>query len=349
METQRTRSPLGMSLVCLFAVVGTAAMIGVDAIEWFYRHSRQHEAYDYDEIVAFMSLFTIIGLLVLSVIQRRRVVHELELRRKADEALNALNRELERRVEQRTSELEAELCERRAAEARLEESQHQLRRLSAEVSATESRERRRIADELHDNIGHSLAMASNELRILSATARPEPFRRSLASIIERIHESIRYSRSLVSDLKSPVSDLLPFDAAVRWLAEDVLKESRVQVTVEVQGEPQLPAGEDRDQVMLVLREVLVNIVKHAEARSVHIVVRAETGRALIYVADDGIGFEIDHASPLNVAGGPGFGLHTAADRLHRLGGRLSVQSRPGRGTWVSLAVPIAEARIERLA
>lgn len=349
MTVEKARTALGVPLVILVAIVGTVIMVAFDAYDWFYRHTRRGEAYDYDEIVAFMSLFLIGGLLVLSICQRRRAVRELVRRREADEALSTLNRELERRVEQRTAELEAELDERRRAEARLEESQRQLRRMSAEVSAAEDRERRRIAAELHDNIGHQLAIVNNELSLLNSPECPEPYRQGLAIVSERVKDAIRYSRNLVFDLSSPVSDLLPFDSAVRWLAEDVLNGSQIDVTVDIQGEPELPPGEDRAQFVLTLREVLVNIVKHAEAHSVQIVVRAEQGNAVVYVADDGIGFEIDHESPFSPSGGPGFGLHTAANRLERLGGRLSLQSRPGRGTWVSLTVPVSRTSMEELA
>jgi signal transduction histidine kinase len=336
-----SRPPIGLPLVILAAIAGTAVMVALDAYEWFYHHSRRGEGFDYDEVVAFMSLFMVVGLLVLAIGQRRQAIRELERRREVEEALHRLNQELENRVRQQTAEMNEELEERKRAEERLGQSQRQLRRLSAELYDAEERQRRRIATELHDNVGNSLAIVSNQLSILESSSWPEPCRVTMAEISERVAESIRYSRSLVSKLSSPLSEYLPLDSAVRWLAEDILHENHIAVDLDVDGAVDFPAGDERALFLLALQEILVNVVKHARARSVQITLRAEAESLRAYVADDGVGFDVAAISPPASAGDMGFGLQTVADRMEALGGSVSVQSRPGRGTWVSLSVPLA--------
>ena len=122
MGGQPTRSIAAPFLILLLAVAGTAVMALLDAYEWFYRHSRDLEAYAYDEIVVFLSLFIVLGLLGRSNQQVRRANLELKRRRLAEAALMRFKQHLEDRVEERTTQLRAHLEERERAEKGLEAS-----------------------------------------------------------------------------------------------------------------------------------------------------------------------------------------------------------------------------------
>jgi signal transduction histidine kinase len=334
------RHGIGLLLVFVFAGVGTALMAAVDAYEWFYRHSRRYEEYSYDEIVPFMFLFLVLGLLGLSNYQVRRASVELKRRELAEAALKRHKHHLEDRVLERTVELRAQLEERERAENRLEESRQQLRRLSAELSEVQDRERRRIASELHDNIGHTLAIINNQLEMLKAGACPDACAQAKVEMGDLVADSIRFTRALSFELSSPLSAYLPLGSAIQWLTDEILKTSRIIANVEIHGDPEFPAGDDRALFFLVLREVFVNIVKHSRARSVAISVRGEDGRVIVDVSDDGIGFDVSSATGPPSSGSPRFGLRTVSERMLHLQGSVAVESTAGRGTSVSLMVPV---------
>lgn len=329
-------------VVILLAATGTAVMAALDAFEWFYRHSRSLEDYAYDEIVVFMSLFSVFGLLAISVRQTRRYSSVLTKSRAAESALRRLKQHLENQVALRAAELEDQLGQCERAERRIRRRETELRRLSSELSTVRDGERRQIASDLHDTFGNSLAIINYQLEMLKGHQCPDRCRQINIEIGEVVAESIRFIRELNSRLSMPLTEHLPLGSAVAWLAEEILGPSRIAVKVRVDGEPVFPAGEQRSALMLVLRELFVNILKHAGAHTVKVVVRGHPGGIEIRVRDDGTGFESPRSDSGSIAADSHHGLRTIRERMLLLRGSVSIDSTPGTGTSVILTVPVVQ-------
>ncbi|MHC4497517.1 MAG: PAS domain-containing sensor histidine kinase [Planctomycetota bacterium] len=259
-------------------------------------------------------------------------------RRKAEQALQKAHDELESRVQQRTAqlanaveELQNEIDERKRA-------QEQLRHLAKELTLAEERLRRRIAANVHDHIGQNLAISKIKLESLREVASSPKLAAPLDEIRELIAQTIESSRSLTFELSPPVLYELGFEAAVEWLVRDARQKHGLSADFKNDGRPKLLSHDISVLLFQAVRELLVNIAKHAQAQNVT-VSTANTGDQIqVTVEDDGIGFDTADTSSGDYRKGA-FGLFSIRERLRSIGGRFCVESEPGRGTRVTVAVP----------
>lgn len=236
-----------------------------------------------------------------------------------------------------------DITERKRTEARLQDYQQQLRRLASEISLAEEKERRRIASELHDGAIQNLALAKIKLGELEKSQDQGKRGASLDEIRELLELSIHDARSLIFELSPPVLYELGLAAAVEWLGEQFQTRYRIACRV-VAEQGNVPLQVDFEVVLFqVLRELLVNVVKHANATRVEITLRRMGERLAMQVNDDGDGF--DAAAVVSGSGG-GFGLFNIRERLQLLGATFEIESGPG--TRVTVTAPLAtEALKER--
>lgn len=215
-----------------------------------------------------------------------------------------------------------------------------LRSLTSELVLTEERERRRVAVFLHDVIGQALALCKIRIRSLqkrSAAAQAEP---DLGEVLGLVDESIRNTRSLTFDLCPPVLHHLAFPAALRSLVEQLLSGHDLVLEFSDGGAAVALKEEKRLVAYHVVREIVVNSIKHAHAHTVHLNVGVDDGTMTITVADDGVGFCDAAAGPAGSNGG--FGLFNIRERLAGLGGALDIRSDNGRGTVAIVTIPTDE-------
>jgi signal transduction histidine kinase len=207
--------------------------------------------------------------------------------------------------------------------------------MTFEAAAVEERERRRIAADLHDGVGSSLAAAQLKLDALRV-APGESARAALTGELSALlAQSIDAMRSLMFDLSPPILYDLGLTAALGWLTEEIEKRYGLRVTFDEQVS-EFPLDEViAASLFRVVRELLINVSKHARVAEANLVLRREKDRVRIEVIDGGAGFE------KGVRGnGYGFGLFNVRERISRLGGTVEIKTAPGEGTHVTLSVPL---------
>ncbi len=241
----------------------------------------------------------------------------------------------------------ADITDRKQAEEDIRTYQEQLQSLASELSLTEERERRRLATDLHDHIGQALALSKIKLGVLQKTVIVENQAKSLGEVRELIEQMIQDTRSLTFELSLPVLYELGFEAAVEWYAKHVRAQHGIKVDVQ---QDMLPIPMD-DEIKVLLfrsvRELMINIVKHAKARNARVTIRRAGDDVNIEVEDDGVGIK-DVRRDHRLKSNGGFGLFSIRERLHYLGGQVQVESENTQGTRITLIVPLQHARKAQL-
>jgi PAS domain S-box-containing protein len=237
----------------------------------------------------------------------------------------------------------ADITDRKKAEEDIRTYQEQLQSLASLLSLTEERERRRLATDLHDHIGQALAISKIKLGVLQKSVIAEDQAKPLGEVRELIEQMIQDTRSLTFELSLPILYELGFEAAVEWYAKHVRSQHGIMVDVQ---KDMLPIPMD-DEIKVLLfrsvRELMINIVKHAQARNARVTIRREGGDVNIDVEDDGVGIQ-DVLRDVKLKSNGGFGLFSIRERLHYLGGRVQVESGNGQGTRITLMVPLQNAK-----
>jgi PAS domain S-box-containing protein len=232
----------------------------------------------------------------------------------------------------------ADITQRKQAEEDIRTYQEQLQSLASELSLTEERERHRLATDLHDHIGQALAVSKIKLGILQKSGISPDQAKPLSEVRELIEQMIQDTRSLTFELSLPVLYELGFESAVEWFAKHIRTQHGIRVEVQKDLVP-IPM-DDEIKVLLFrsVRELMINIVKHAQARNARVTIRREDDGINIEVEDDGVGIK-DVPRDSRLKSDSGFGLFSIRERLHYLGGRVQVESEEGRGTKITMMVP----------
>jgi PAS domain S-box-containing protein len=241
-----------------------------------------------------------------------------------------------------TERKQAEEAQRKAhaeLESRVRERTEQLTSLTAELSLAEEQERRRIATELHDQVGQTLILSKMKLDSLSHTIPPESFDKIVVEIREYLNQSIEEIRSLTFQLSPPLLYEVGFEAAVEWLGEEFEEKYGFQVEFKDDGKTKLINEETSVALYQMVRELLVNVAKHAKAKRVRISVEKVSSKIKISVTDDGSGF--DRLNGMRRKDKKrGFGLFNIRQRIEYMGGEVAIESEIGQGTCVTLLLPV---------
>jgi len=244
--------------------------------------------------------------------------------RQSEEQLQRLNETLEQRVVERTA-----LAEQRAG---------QLRRLAAELTQAEERERHRLARVLHDQLQQILVAARVRLSIVRNHAENRLLLPMIEPIDELLQQAIGESQSLTVALSPPVLYDRGLIGGLEWLARQTQDTHPLTVTLDADSAAEPEELDTRVLLFQSVRELLLNIVKHAQATHVCIrLAREGDDRLSLTVADDGVGFD---GAELQRQGKPGgFGLFSIRERLELIDGRLEINSTPGQGTRMQISLP----------
>ena len=227
----------------------------------------------------------------------------------------------------------------------LKQLSEKLRNLYSELMLTEERERRRIATELHDRIGHALAGTKIGLEAIAQTSDHDQ-RRRLSDIIRVVDQSITDTRTLTFELSPPILYHLGLGAALDWLCEETQNKHGLKVSF---TDNALDTVVDQETAVLcfqIVRELLFNAVKHARAGRIDLMLRSEENRLHAVIADDGIGFDYAGQVSGDISSGSGFGLFSINERLRLVGGNMEIDTGEGMGTRIDIVVPLKNAEEE---
>jgi len=260
--------------------------------------------------------------------------HDITDRKRAEEKVADAHREevaarqkLEARVVQRTTDL----AQRTA----------QLQTLARDLTKAEELERRKVAEVIHDQLQQVLSVAKIKLDTARGPIADGAILNDLSDVADLIAESLDITRSLTAELRPAILHRSGLANTLRWLGR--WYEERVGLRVEVEAEEDPDADEEsRVTLFRSVRELLFNVVKHAGVTSARIRLgRTADGRVCIVVSDEGAGFNPETLQTRDRTEG-GFGLLSLRERLDLLGGRLEVESAPGRGSRFTIIGPVPQ-------
>jgi signal transduction histidine kinase len=268
-------------------------------------------------------------------IERKRIQEEL---RKARDELEMRVKERTVKLEKAIEELRDEILLRIEAERKIRADQEQLRSLTAELVLAEERERHSVAVALHDSLGPILAFSKRELGTLQKSVS-KTAADTLKNIGDNISQAIKQTRNLTFDLSPPALYTFGLETAVAELTERFGEDQKLKIIFENTDEPKPLTDHVKVLLYRSIREILINIVKHAEAKSVRLVLSKTYDKIKIVVEDDGKGFNVSDLDS-RPGGTKGFGLFSIRERLMHIGGSFNIQSGMGRGTTVTLLAPL---------
>ena len=227
-------------------------------------------------------------------------------------------------------------------ETELRDYQEKLRQLSIQLTNSEESQRRQLASQLHESVSQELFAAQLKLNALENSLNDSQYSDQVDEIREQIAASIRQIKVITYDLSPPVLYNLGLKEAVESLVKSVEKKYRQTIKARFSGQLDCLEDELKFSVYRVIKEILQNAVKHARANFIDVVIEKTNTHLKVVVIDNGVGFDVDSLSD-GYHTADGFGLFDIREKINHLSGQITITSRPGSGTRVSMNVPIDDS------
>ena len=235
-------------------------------------------------------------------------------------------------------------------QARLHEQvragRERLHTLSRRLLEAQESERRRIARELHDQIGQALTAVKINLQTIQRLPDPASSAAYLEESIETVERALQQVRNLSLDLRPSLLDDLGLVAALRWYVDR--QAQRAGFSAQFTADPfdaRLPT-EVETTCFRVAQEALTNIVRHSRARRVKVELRHSETELQLLIRDDGAGFDVQAALDSSMRGAS-LGLLGMRERVHLVGGKIEIESSPAAGTEIRVRLPLTASPLER--
>ena len=268
-------------------------------------------------------------------------IHDITSRKRNENALRKARNELENRVFERTTELvrankrlNSEIVERTQAQEALEQSQNMLRELVAHQDQIRENERKRIAREIHDELGQHLLVLRIDVSMLQRNhGEDSQLQKEVDAVLGHIDTTMKSVRTIINNLRPSVLDLGLF-AALEWQCNEFERRSGIHCEL-TSNDESLELDDNISTVLFrIMQEALNNVLKHAKASHVQISLKHEPGSLQMTVADNGIGLPAIQKQEQK-----SFGLLGIRERLSVLGGSLDIDSS-NNGTTLTVTLPL---------
>jgi len=232
-----------------------------------------------------------------------------------------------------------DVTHRQEAVDQLEHRAFQLQRLAMELSLAEDRERKRMAEVLHDGLQQQLAAVKFHLGLLSSRARDDAAMQEMtAQLDQMLWDAIEQSRSLSHELSPAVLYQSSLGETFEWLARQMQIKHGITVHTEIHNCVDSRSESIKTFLFRAGQEILFNAVKHAKVGQARLRLQRRDARLWLTISDRGLGFD-----PTTLRRAAGVGLLSILERVELLGGRMRIRSRPGRGSTFLIAVPDVQA------
>lgn len=264
----------------------------------------------------------------------------IEYFRKAEQKLKKINKSLQQTVEEKNLELEKynkalqeEIGERKEAEEKMIETNARLRRLSAHLNSIREEERKRIAREIHDELGQQLTVLKMDLSRLNKNNAQ--LSEKITPMLTGIDETIKTVKRISSELRPGVLDDLGLVAALEWHCTEFEKRTGIQCnfhSTQIDFELNNDAS---TAVFRILQETLTNVLRHSGATQVNIMLSLKDNDLILDINDNGKGIpeeELKNQKSLGLLG--------MQERAAAFGGSLEITGENGKGTEVKLTIPM---------
>jgi PAS domain S-box-containing protein len=234
-----------------------------------------------------------------------------------------------------------DITERKQAEAEREEAivREQEARIeyTLQLIAAQEAERKRIAAELHDSMGQNLLLIKNLAQLALKSGGRESVYEQVATISHLATQCIAEARQISRDLHPYQLDHLGLKRSLEAMLENAAQATPVQLTWKFELVDDLFRGDAATNLYRIVQESVNNILKHSAARRADFRLERDIHEVQLRIEDDGVGFDLE-----NAAGKKGLGLKNMSDRVRMLGGKWNMNSTPGRGTTITVTIPVAE-------
>ena len=237
-----------------------------------------------------------------------------------------------------------DISDRKQVEKEFQQYHGRLKSLAAQLTLAEEKERRRIATDLHDQIGQLLASSRFQLAAMINKIDDPVLSEKLQNVSGNLRLAVEDTRHIISDLSSPLLNELGFEAAIsEWLEENVQNRFDIKTSLSCNTK-QIDLEEDVSLMLYrSVRELLTNVIKHARATKVEVVIESDKEILKLMVRDNGIGFNYD-PQQLILKGESSLGLFSIRERMFDLGGEMEVNTAKLKGTEITLIVPLSKKR-----
>jgi len=235
-----------------------------------------------------------------------------------------------------------DVTERQNAIDELEQRARQLQQVTLEMLEAEDRERKRLAEILHDDLQQTLAAAKFQLGLLDGRVRSdEDLVETVRQVKQMLKDAIEKSRNLSHELGPAVLSQCGLDDTFEWLAQQMESKHGLVVHVQTRGPIHSPSEPVRMFLYRAAQEILFNVIKHAEVSEAKLRLKRVRNQLRLTISDKGQGFDLR-----SLAHTAGFGLLSVRERAELLGGRMRIKSAMGKGSTFLIAVPDAAADVE---
>ncbi len=234
-----------------------------------------------------------------------------------------------------------DVTERKRAVEKIRQKNAQLRKLTWEMAELEENNRKIISRELHDRIGQNLAILGlniNMLKTLIPQEYLEPVHSRITDSLSLVKQTTDSIRNLMEDLRSPVLDDYGLEAAIRLYGEQCASRAGILVAVQINNSvPRLPPHIE-NAMFRIVQEALTNVIKHAQATEAIVTITVRENHLHITIRDNGVGYKQPDSEKRSEH--RGWGLSTMIERAISVGGAGDIKSVQGKGTCVSVEVPL---------
>ncbi len=231
-----------------------------------------------------------------------------------------------------------DISNRKKAEEETKQYRHKLRELANQHILMEEQQKRKISNVLHDNLGQYLTAAQLFLAPMIKEQADDEEKEKLNQIYQLIGKANDDAHSIIEEISPSALYEQEFGSAIEWLTTRYIEKYDMSISLHCDVQDVQLEFEKKVTIFKAVQELLLNVLKHAETKEARVTIQRKDNFLITEVSDDGAGFSVSQEDSRQIAR-KGMGLFNISERIGSLGGELSIDSEPGRGTRIIIKLP----------